>query len=238
MGIALSAQDSDRKGRITGTVLDLDGKPLAAAIVKANYTGSLDGIVPRAKTNKAGRFLIEHLAFGRYQVTAAKEQDGYPDVSNAFYAGLQPNAAIIQLDSNHPQHTVTVLVGRKAGVLSGKVIDADTGKAVDPCAEFRRSDDPSITWSGSGLLKPTFHLLVPADTDFTLMVWQRGYEPWFYQDESGGASLRIHSEKQLKLEIKMKPTADKNRPPTDEELKAMVESAGRFGCPTPPPIKE
>ena len=235
LALPLVGQVSKHKGTIRGTVLDHTGKPVAAAIVKATYSGSFDGIVPKAKTDTSGRFVIEHLPSGAYFVTASKEEDDYPDESNAFYTGLNGCPETVVLDANHRQQSVTVHLGRKAGAIVGKVADAESGEPVEPCVEFRRKDNPSIAWSGAGLLKSTFHLLVPADTDFTMVVWQRGYEPWFYRDDSGGASLRVDSGKQLKLEIQMKPTAEKTRPHSDEELKATAESASRSGCAIPPP---
>jgi hypothetical protein len=218
-----------------GIVLDHAGKPVAAAVVKATFTGSFDGIVPSAETDSSGRFAIKHLSFGEYFVTASKEQDNYPDESNGFYTGLHASPTTVVLDVNHVRQTATVHLGTKAAVISGRVVDAQTGEPVEPCVEFRRKDNPSITWSGSGLLKSSFHLLVPANTEFSMVVWQRGYEPWFYRHDPGGALLRVDSEKPLTLEIQMKPTADKSRLPTDPELTAMVATASRIGCSVPPP---
>jgi hypothetical protein len=174
------AHDSDRNGAITGIVVGSAGKPVASARVKASFTGSFDGIVPSAITDSSGHFVINHLPFGGYFVTAAKEQDGFPDQSNAFYSGWNSNPLPVELDSNHGEQTVTVHLGRKAGAIFGNVVDAETNEPVEPCAALRWKNDPAIAWSGTGLIKSAFRLLVPADTSFTVVVWQRGYEPWFY----------------------------------------------------------
>ena len=83
----LLAQDSKRAGIVRGIVLDATEQPVEDASVKANFTGGFSGIVPIARTDKSGHFVIERLAWGEWYVTASKEQDGYPDESNAFYSG-------------------------------------------------------------------------------------------------------------------------------------------------------
>jgi len=80
------AQDSKRAGIIRGIVLDATEQPVEDASVKANFAGGFSGMVPSARTDKLGHFVIQRLAWGGWYVTASKEQDGYPDQSNAFYS--------------------------------------------------------------------------------------------------------------------------------------------------------
>ena len=218
-----------------GIVLDATDKPVEDATVKANFTGGFSGMVPRARTDKSGRFVIKRLAFGEWYITASKEQAGYPDQSNAFYVGFGSSPVTVSLDALHRERAVTVHLGREAATIFGTIADAETGKPVEPCAQLQWKHAPSISWSGYGLLNSQFRLLVPADTDITLVVWLWGYKPWFYEDKSGSDALRVPASGQLELLVKLIPDKDKTQQPTEEELKDMMESISANGCGTPPP---
>ena len=225
---------SDHSGVVRGVVIDAVGNPVAAARVKATYTGAFDGIVPSATSDSSGQFVIEHLPFGKYYVTASKEQDGYPDQSNPFYTGFNSHLVTVELDSNQPEQNVTVWLGERAGLIFGTVVDAETHEPLQPWAELRWKDEPSIFLSGTGLIASSFRLLVPANTTLSLVVCETGYEPWFYRNQDSNHSLRLAQGQESKLEIAMKPNGDKNKPLSDEELKAMSDLAAKGGgCPTP-----
>ena len=227
---SLLAQDSTHTGIIRGIVLDAAGQPVEDARVKANFSGGFSGIVPSARTDKSGHFVIERLPWGGWYVTASKEQDGYADESNAFYGGFSPTAVTVDLNAGMSEQTVTVLLGRKAGRIIGTIADAEDGKFVEPCARLQWKTVPSISWQGYGLLKSKFNLLIPADTDVTLMIWAWGYEPWVYKNEDGNDALRVQPSGQLKLQVRLTPNNDKARQPTNEELKKMRESISAGGC--------
>lgn len=226
----LLAQDSKRAGIIRGVVLDATEQPVEDAMARANFTGGFSGIVPSARTDKSGHFVIQHLAWGEWYVTASKAQDGYPDESNAFYSGFDSAQVTVDLDAGSPERFVTVHLGKKAGSISGTIADAETGKPVEPCARLQWENMPSIYWFGYGLLKSKFNLLVPADTDITLMIWAWGYEPWAYKSDDGNDALRVKASDELKLHIHLTPRNDKRRQPTDEELKKMGESISAGDC--------
>ena len=224
------AQSSKRFGVIRGIVLDATEQPVEDASVKANFTGGFSGKVPSGRTDKSGHFVIQRLAWGEWYVTASKKEDGYPDESDAFYSGFNSAPVMVDLVADNPERFVTVHLGKKAGSISGTVADAETGKPVEPCARLQWKNLPSIYWSGYGLLESKFNLLVPADTDITLMIWAWGYEPWVYKSDDGNDALRVHASDELKLQVRLTPNSDKGRQPTDTELKKMLESISAGGC--------
>lgn len=226
---SLLAQDSKRVGIISGIVLDATDQPVEDAKVKANFSGGFSGIVPSARTDKSGHFVIRRLVWGEWYVTASKEQEGYPDESNAFY-GFGSAPVTVDLEVDNPEQFVTLHLGQKAGTISGTVADSDSGKPVEPCARLQWKDMPSISWSGYGLLKSKFYLLVPADKDITLMIWAWGYEPWVYKSDGGNDALRVQASGELKLQVRLTPNHHKAQQPTDEELKKMRESVSAGGC--------
>ena len=227
---SLLAQDSKRAGIIRGVVLDATDQLVEDARVRANFTGGFSGMVPTALTDKSGRFVMKRLVWGEWYVTASKEQEGYPDESNAFYSGFGSAPPTVDLSADHAEQFVVVHLGSKAGSISGTIADAETGKPVEPCARLQWKNVPSISWSGYGLIESKFYLLVPADTDITLMIWAWGYEPWVYKNDDGDNALRVHVSDQLKLQVRLTPNHDRARQPTDEELKRMRESISAGGC--------
>jgi hypothetical protein len=235
---SLLAQDSKHAGVIRGIVLDATDQPVEDARVRANFTSGFSGIVPSAHTDKSGQFVIRHLVWGEWYVTASKEQDGYPDESNAFYSGFGPSLVTVDLGADNLEQFVIVHLGQKAGSISGTVADAETGNPVEPCARLQRKNVPRASWSGYGLIESKFHLLIPADTEITLMIWAWGYEPWVYKNNDGDDALRVHASNQLKLQIRLTPNHDRGRQPTDEELKKMRESGiSGGGCDDLPPLR-
>jgi hypothetical protein len=231
------AQDSKRVGIIRGIVLDANGQPVEDATVRANFRGGFSGIVPSARTDKSGHFAIQELVLGGWYVTASKEQDDYPDESNAFYGGFNLSAATVDLSADIPEQTVTVLLGLKAGRIVGTIADAETGKPIEPCARLQWKTVPAISWRGYGLLKSKFNLLIPADTDITVMIWAWGYDPWIYKSVDGNDALRVHASDHVQLQVRLTPNNDKARQITDEELKKMRESMAAGGCDELPPIR-
>lgn len=233
---SLLAQDAKRTGTVRGIVLDATDQPVEDARVRATFTGGFDGIVPSARTDKSGHFVIG-LPWGGWYLTASKQEDGYADESNAFYGGFSPTAVTVELSAEMPEQTVTVLLGRKAGRIVGTIVDAENGKPVEPCARLQRKTVPSISWQGYGLLKSKFSLLIPADTDVTLMIWAWGYEPWVYKGDDGNDALRIQASDQLTLRVRLTPNNDKARHSTVEELKKMRESISAGGCDALPRVR-
>jgi hypothetical protein len=231
----LLAQNSKRAGTIRGIVLDASEQPVEDASVKANFTGGFSGMVPSARTDKSGHFVIQRLAWGEWYVTASKEQDGYPDESNAFYSGFNSAPVTVDLGADNPERFVTVHLGSKAGIISGTITDVETGKPVEPCARLQWKNMPSIYWSGYGLLKSKFSLLVPADTEIAVTIWAWGYEPWAYKSDDGNDALRVRASDELKLKVRLVPNNNKGRQPTDGELKKMRESISAGGCDDFPP---
>lgn len=220
-------------GSIVGRVFDPDGNPVSGARVRANFTGSFDGIVPSAISDAEGRFSIDHLNFGGYLVAADKEEAGYPRQDVPFYTGLNPlsnpNVAKVDLNSKYSRVEVTVRLARKGGTLFGTIRDAATGKPIEPCAEFRRESAGDYLQLGS--VKPDYRLLIPADADLTMTVWTWGYQPFFYTDHAGKRILRIGEGEQLQLDIRLKPT--RNSTPTGIELQKMRESLEGSVCNAP-----
>ena len=156
--------------RIRGTVVDADGKPVSHATVYASEEASplADAYPIATKTDASGRFdFRETLKHGVYELYARKDKDGYPDPGSAFYRALDFNPETVQLFGEHPDAKVKLKLGHKAGVLTGNVVDADTGLPlksgivlVNLQADAQRNQ----------VVDGKFRELVPADTDVYVLV--------------------------------------------------------------------
>jgi hypothetical protein len=197
-------------GRIEGTVIYEDGRPAKGATVSAfPLDRGLAAKVPSADTDELGHFQINHLWLGIFVVTAKKEDEGYPDTNQGFYSDSK--IAPVTLALSHPSATETILLGPKAGILVGTVVDAVTGAPVDPCVDFHRASDPNNFLSGTGLVNAQYRVLVPSDREVIMKVWHQGYLPWYYpgtNNKTKAEPLRLKSGEERTLNIRLQPGTD------------------------------
>lgn len=197
-------------GQIEGIVIYEDGEPVKGATVFAfPLDRGLAAKVPSADTNELGHFQISRLWLGKFAVTAKKEDEGYPDTNIAFYSDQK--IAPITLSLSHPSATETILLGPKAGILTGTVADAVSGAPVDPCVDFHRASDPNNFLSGTGLVNAEYRVLVPSDREVIMKIWHEGYLPWYYpgtSNKSDAEPLRLKSGEKRTLNIRLQPGTD------------------------------
>ena len=71
-----------------------------------------------------------------YKLYSQKDEDGYLNPFNSFYAEPESRALKVHLTDKHRSVTVRVKMGDKAGVVAGQVIDADSGAAAKALLVF------------------------------------------------------------------------------------------------------
>jgi hypothetical protein len=167
-------------GRIRGTVVNEDGKPVPGAAVYVSEEASslvdVNSVVTR--TDVAGRFDFgRKLKHGVYEIYARKDKDGYPDPTSKFYQPLNFSPQNVQLFGDHPAEKVTVQLKDKAAILAGRVFDADTGRPLKAGVGFtnlRTEAGHFVAANGK------FHALIPANTDVYVIVEEvdRDHADW------------------------------------------------------------
>jgi hypothetical protein len=158
-------------GRISGSVVNEDGKSVSGATVYVSEeaTSLVDANSKVARTDVAGRFDFgPKLNHGVYEIYARKEKDGYPDPTSKFYQSLNFSPQRVQLFGDHPAEKVTVQLKEKAAILAGRVFDADTGRPLKAGVGFinLRTEAGSNSVSADG----KFQAPIPANTDVYVMV--------------------------------------------------------------------
>jgi hypothetical protein len=172
-------------GRISGTVVNEDGKPVPGAAVYVSLDSREDSsgfsLVDLrnstvARTDAAGRFDFgRKLKHGFYEIYARKDKDGYPDPTSKFYQPLNFSVQNVQLYGDHPAEKVTVQLREKAATLAGSVYDAATGLPLKAHVGFINLRTETGEF-GIGLASHSvpadgkFSELIPANTDVLVFV--------------------------------------------------------------------
>jgi hypothetical protein len=156
-------------GQIKGTVTDQGGSPVVGATVYAvPQFLTFDGIKPRSvKTDRNGEFDFRSgLQLGAYKLYFQKDEDGYPDPFKSPDAETKVDVPKVVLTKSHSSATVKVTLGKKAGVVTGQVIDADSGAATKALLVFIDQDGNRREIVADG----SFRVSLPPGKDIILMV--------------------------------------------------------------------
>lgn len=169
------AHQAGRGGTISGVVVDMEGDPVSQADVSVRRRNSLTGPDIPAQADKQGRFTVTRLEAETYQISASKEEDGYPEASTAtFYAGTKAIIQQITLNENEVSSGNVIRVGPKALKLFGRVVDAVTKRPVNGVRiTMRRVDNPGAFFQTG--VHGSFRILVP-QVPITVEVSAPGYE--------------------------------------------------------------
>jgi hypothetical protein len=198
--VSLSAYSQTKNhpsGEIKGTVTDENGNAVSAATVCAvPQEISLDSITPRlTKSDRNGDFDFGGgFQLGAYKLYSRKDADAYPDRSDNFYADSKVEPPKVDLTEDHPSATTTVTLSEKAGVLVGRVVDADTGAALNAKLVFMDEDGNNH----SVLVNGKYRALLPAGKDVTLMIMVMSLD---YGSQSPVPPLRLAPGQEMHMDI-------------------------------------
>jgi hypothetical protein len=165
-------------GRISGTVLGADNKPISAATVSfvEQSALSITSAYPRqVKADSRGHFdsgaTLKHAI---YDVYAHSEKDDYPDRTLVFYRSADFHPETVQLFGAQPEAKVEIKLEHKAGVLTGSVIDADTDQPLDASVSLvnmQLEDTPyGMNGKSAHAKQGKFRVLVPENTGVHVFV--------------------------------------------------------------------
>jgi len=217
-------------GAISGKVLYQNGKPVSGArVCPIALDRPNPSIMPQSFTNEKGEFLVAGLRVGHYEVPAAKEDEGYPEMGPIFY-GIDELAPREEVSAGKVTVGVVVRLGAKASRLVGRIENASTHQEVQAGIGFYKAEGPihpanamdglyltrtSGYRSGESesgrvgtLGRGEFDILVPANKPFLLEVGAPGYEPWYYGTDGtkqNAAPIKVSEGATKKLLILLRP---------------------------------
>ena len=168
---SLFAQSPVRRpsGRITGKVIDQNGHPVSSATVYAVQQGAvLDDVTSRSvKTGSNGWFDFHGvLELGSYNLYAQEDAEDYLNPLDPFYSDSDGTSVEVTLSPKNSSSTVTLKMGRPAGVISGKVFDVESGAPLKAYVGLmdEEGNGHSVVVDGD------YNLVVPSEKNFKLMV--------------------------------------------------------------------
>lgn len=170
-GGTLLAQSTTRhlSGEIKGTVVDESGTPISSATVYAVAQGlTLNDVTPQSvKADSNGLFDFRGtLKLGGYKLYAEKDDNGYLDPFDPFYSDNQRDAPQVDLSREHLAAIVALKMGKPAAVVSGRIVDAESGAHLKASLGF-------LDVEGHGhsvVVDGDYSIALPSEKDITLMV--------------------------------------------------------------------
>lgn len=168
---------------ITGDLHDDGGQLFSGATVCALQTnGKVVNLRDRvcAESDAQGKFVINLASSGRYQVVAEKMSEGYMPPYFPFYKDPQTPIPEVMVSGENPNASVSVKLGPKSGLISGKVMDEATDLPVQDfvvwtwqARDVNARTHQVVKGSPSG----RFRILAPP-VSFRMRVVSEGYEDW------------------------------------------------------------
>jgi hypothetical protein len=189
-------------GVVRGTVFDEQNQRLGGATVTLDLVDDSPGqrIRPMEKTDSQGSFVIDHLRWGKYRIGVGKEEAGYPDTIWEIYSGGVHPTAVISPD--HPEASVVLSAGPKAGVLNVVVLDASAGQPIDASllggAIWIWPDDHNHRLSGT--IINNNRLLVPPFVAVGVEIDATGYQPERYPEK-----ILLPPGGEMTIKVKLRP---------------------------------
>jgi hypothetical protein len=182
----------------SGILLDGLGQPVSGATVTCHLLHKpVAAQMPWALTDTAGRFVVHVGWEGEYEITAGKEEDGYPVKFWGLYRDKIPTR--VTLDSSTPLvDNLVVIIGPKAGILTGSVSDAINNKPLKPHFHMWRAGFDATWIDASEPLE--FRALIPSGIRMGFSIGADGYDDWNFQGD-----LLLSPGEIKRLDIKLIP---------------------------------
>jgi hypothetical protein len=186
-------------GRITRTVVNSDGEPVSQALICTTIHSSPNSSRTEygpVRTDKDGRFELDHLPIGEIGIFAEKREAGY-------WTEDQKSTQTVSLTSQDPLAPVLLRVGPPPGELTIAVRDKVTGKPVQ--SSKVRTTQGAHTFINEN--SSTTIVWVRPDADVMVQISAPGYKTWYYidPDDPSQPVLRLHAGENKTVDAYLEP---------------------------------
>ncbi len=174
--------------RVVGYVKDSENHPVAGAEVRANPHGPVAGMIPRGVSKADGSFTLDVWWTDTYTISAEHLTKGYPDATNGFYGKFFGELPVITVGESNDLKPVEVKVGPKAGRVSLKIVEDQSGRPVKSgLLKVCRTDNPKMCMSTSTAFPRGRYDLLAPEVRFTIKfeVWGKDWEKRYAVDGDG-----------------------------------------------------
>jgi hypothetical protein len=174
-------------GTVEGVVVDANNKPIKGASVYAdNLSLPAPGRLHTVQTDDQGHFVVDDVYPGDIVVRAFKEADMYGQVDSKFNMPEGESVPKFELKPGEVFKGIVIRLGRKAGLLQLRVLDAGTNELIkgitfEMCRGDHQGDRGYCIW---GSAQGDYHVFVAADAPISIKVSAPNYRDWTYQDNA------------------------------------------------------
>jgi hypothetical protein len=193
-------------GSIEGVVVDAENAPVAGVsvypVAGPAGTGRSHGVL----TNADGRFRLEQLVPGTYQLSAYKVEDGYADTTEAFYAEPEHPLRNVTVYSATEHADISLQLGAKCGTLHLDVSDAVTQRPITHAVLVLQQRNSSGAVLSRDETFPSDVLTPPVDV--LVSIHAPGYSNWHFSDDGRDyVTLRPGEHRTIHAALQPLPTA-------------------------------
>lgn len=193
---------------LEGFVYDNTGVPLRGARINLAPLGPFEGIMPDALSDQSGHFRLSTPLFGKTQISASKDDAGYPDATGMLFTSPGDQKVIVDLSADQPITRVEIHLGKPDGIICGLVVDKENRKAIGTARiHMAWANNPSVFYSATVPDSGAFVYALP-ERPITIKITAPGYRPWTYSDQqSRHRYLEIQSGERLPMLVELQREA-------------------------------
>jgi hypothetical protein len=197
-------------GRVEGVVVDANNKPIKDASVFAdNLSLPAPGRLHTVQTDDLGHFVVDDVYPGDIVVRAFKEADMYGQVDSKFNMPEGESVPKFELKPGEVFKGIVIRLGKKAGLLQLRVLDAGTNELIkgitfEMCRGDHQGDRGYCIW---GSAQGDYHVFVAADAPISIKVSAPNYRDWIYQDAAKKPYIALASGEKRTLTINLQPSS-------------------------------
>ena len=201
-------------GTVEGVVLDAKNKPIKDASVYADNLSMPSPARPyTVKTDAQGHFVVDNVYPGDILMRAYKEADKYADVLGAFGEPIGETNPKLEMKAGENFKGVVIRLGRKAGLLRFRVVDASTNELIRPGITIQMCRGGHLgdkRYCMFGSVQPDYHLFVPALVPISISISALNHSDWAYQDKARKSpNITLAPAEDRTLKIKLQPSRTK-----------------------------